>query len=71
MRQCALYTFFNWNPIPDFEADLTEPDKSNNPWKGKHPRKSYKISVAMPPGDWLCQKLERLNAIVAEGYPSW
>ena len=24
----------------------------------------------MPPDDWLCQKLERLNTTVAEGYPS-
>ena len=24
----------------------------------------------MPPDDWLCQKLERLNLTVAEGYPS-
>ena len=24
----------------------------------------------MPPNDWLCQKLEKLNATVAEGYPS-
>ena len=24
----------------------------------------------MPPDDWLCQKLEKLNTTVAEGYPS-
>ena len=24
----------------------------------------------MPPDNWLCQKLERLNTTVAEGYPS-
>ena len=24
----------------------------------------------MPPDDWLCQNLERLNTVVAEGYPS-
>ena len=23
----------------------------------------------MPPDDWLCQKLERMNTAVAEGYP--
>ena len=23
----------------------------------------------MPPDDWLCQKLEQLNIVVAEGYP--
>ena len=56
--------------IPDFESDLNEPDKSNNPWKGKNPKRPAHISVEMPPDDWLCQKLERLNTVVAEGYPS-
>ena len=56
--------------IPTFETDYSEPDKSNNPWKGKNPKKPTRISVAMPPDDWLCQKLERLNLTVAEGYPS-
>ena len=49
---------------------MSEPDKSNNPWRGKHPRKPVRISVAMPLDDWLCQKLEKLNTSVAEGYPS-
>ena len=49
---------------------MSEPDKSNNPWRGKHPRKPARISVAMPPDDWLCQKLEKLNTTVTEGYPS-
>ena len=26
--------------------------------------------MAMPPDDWLCQMLERLNLTVAEGYLS-
>ena len=52
-----------WNHIPVYESDLSEPDKSNNPWKER-------ISVAMPPDDWLCQKLEKLNTTITEGYPS-
>ena len=59
-----------WHHIPAFETNFSEPDKSNNPWKGKNPRKQTRFSVAMPPDDWLCQKLERLNLTVAEGYPS-
>ena len=59
-----------WNHIPVFEADFSEPDKSNNPWKGKVPQRPARVSVAMPPDDWLCQKLERLKTTVAEGYPS-
>ena len=66
----SVRSFMGWNHIPVFEADFSEPDKSNNPWKGKVPRRPARVSVAMPPDDWLCQKLERLNTMVAEGYPS-
>ena len=66
----SVRSFMGWDYIPVFESDLTEPDKSNNPWRGKHPRKPARISIAMPPDDWLCQKLEKLNTTVAEGYPS-
>ena len=66
----SIRSFMGWNHIPTFESDLSEPDKSNNPWKGKLPKRPTRISVAMPPDDWLCQKLEKLNTVVAEGYPS-
>ena len=66
----SVRSFMGWDFIPVFESDLTEPDKSNNPWRGKHPRKPARISVAMPPDDWLCQKIEKLNTTVAEEYPS-
>ena len=66
----SICSFMGWNHIPTFESDLSEPDKSNNPWKGKLPKRPARISVAMPPDDWLCQKLEKLNTVVAEGYPS-
>ena len=66
----SIRSFMGWHHNPAFETDYSEPDKSNNPWKGKNPRKPTRISVAMPPDDWLCQKLERLNMTVAEGYPS-
>ena len=66
----SVRSFMGWSHIPVYESDLSEPDKSNNPWKGKNPKKPARISVAMPPDDWLCQKLEKLNTTVAEGYPS-
>ena len=61
-----MRAFKGWHHIPTFETDYSEPDKSNNPWKGKHPKKPTRI----PPDDWLSQKLECLNFTVAEGYPS-
>ena len=68
----SIRSFMRWNHIPTFEGDLGEPEKSNNPWKGKTPKCPARIPVAMPPDDWLCQKLvlEKLNTVVAEGYPS-
>ena len=66
----SVRLFMGWNHIPVYESDLSEPDKSNNPRKGKNPKKPARISVAMPPDDWLCQKLEKLNTTVPEGYPS-
>ena len=41
-------SFMGWNHIPTFESDLGEPDKHNNPWKGKTPKCPAHISVAMP-----------------------
>ena len=67
---CSIRAFMGWNFIPDFELEYSDPDKSNNPWRGKNPRTSSKVSVAMPADDWLCQKLERINLTAAEGYPS-
>ena len=60
----SIRSFMGWNHIPTLESDLCEP------WKGKLPKRPARISVAMPPDDWLCQKLEKLNTVVTEGYPS-
>ena len=49
----SVRSFMGWNHFPVFEADFGEPDKSNNPWKGKVPKRSARVSVAMPPDDWL------------------
>ena len=61
-------SYMGWHHIPTFETTFSEPDKINNPWKGKN--LPTRASVAMPPDDWLYQKLERLNLTALEGYPS-
>ena len=66
----SIRAFMGFNFIPDFELEYSDLDKSNDPWCGKNPKTSSKVSVAMPADDWLCQKLERINLTVAEGYPS-
>ena len=64
---CSIRSFMGWDYILVFESDLAEPDKTKNLWRGKHPRKPARISVAKPPDDWLCQKLEKLNTTIAAG----
>ena len=66
----AIWAFLGFTQIPDFEASTGDYDHSDNPWKGKHPRKSGKVSVELPADDWLCHKIEKLNVRAAEGYPS-
>ena len=66
----SVRAYMGWHHIPTFESTYSEPDKSNNPWKGKNPRKPTRVSVAMPRDDWLCQKVEKLNLTAVEGYPS-
>ena len=66
----AVRAFLGWSHIPDFEFLVADGDRSDNPWKGKHPCKTGKVSVELPVDDWLCHKMEKLNTRVAEGYPS-
>ena len=67
----SVRAFLGWSHIPDFEVAVSDTDnRSDNPWKGKHPRRTGKVSVELPADDWLCYKMEKLNTRVAEGYPS-
>ena len=67
----AVRAFLGWTFIPEFEPAVGDTDnKSDNPWKGKHPRRTGKVSIELPADDWLCYKMEKLNTRAAEGYPS-
>ena len=66
----AVRAFLGWMHIPDFEASAGNMDRSDNPWNGKHPRMTAKVSIELPADDWLCYKMEKLNTRAAEGYPS-
>ena len=47
----SMHIYMGWHHIPTFETNYSEPDKSNNPWKGRNPRKPTRVSVAMPLDD--------------------
>ena len=64
----AVRAFLGWSYIPDFEASPGDTDRSDNTWKGKHPRRMQKASVELPADDSLCYKMEKLNTRAAKGY---
>ena len=40
----SVCAFLGWNFIPDFELDTGGTESSNNPSKGKHPKKTGEVS---------------------------
>ena len=64
----GVWAFMGWTHIPDLEYSPTY--RTDNPWVGHRSQPVGKVSVLLPPEDWLCQKLENLNLVLIEGYPS-
>ena len=64
----GVRAFMGWTHIPDLE--YSPASRSDNPWVGHRAQPVGKVSVALPPEDWLCLKLESLNLVLLEGYPS-
>ena len=62
----TVRAYMGWNYIPDLEYTVSS--RADNPWTDNRSQPVVKISVAMPPEDWLCRKLESLNLIVCTGY---
>ena len=54
--------------MPKFESEVSSQD--DNPFAGIRSQAHGKVSVKLPPDDWLCRKLEKLNLTRIEGYPS-
>ena len=64
----GVRAFMGWTHIPDLEYSPSS--RSDNPWVGHRAQPVGKVLVALPPEDWLCRKLESLNLVLLEGYPS-
>ena len=56
----------DWKHIPDM--DTTTGD--DNPFATPKLQPFSKVSMNMPTDEWLCKKLDKLNVILVEGYPS-
>ena len=63
----GVRSFMGWHQIPEFDIVSSTDD---NPFAGSRVKPTGKVSVKLPVEDWLCRKMEKLNLIVAEGYPS-
>ena len=64
----GVRAFMGWSHIPDLEYSATT--RADNPWIGHRSQPVGKVSVLLPPEDWLCKRLENLNLVLIEGYPS-
>ena len=64
----GVRAFMGWSHIPDLE--YSPASRTDNPLVGHRAQPVGKVSVELPPEDWLCRKLETLNLVLIEGYPS-
>ena len=64
----GVRAFMAWTHIPDLEYSPTS--RADNPWIGHRSQPVGKVSILLPPEDWLCKKLENMNLVLIEGYPS-
>ena len=64
----GVRAFMGWSHIPDLEYSPTS--RADNPWIDHRSQPVGKVSVNLPPEDWLSKKLENMNLVPIEGYPS-
>ena len=55
-----------WHQVPEFEIAASSQD--DNPFADPRSQATSKISVKLPPDDWLCWQLEKLNLTLTESY---
>ena len=54
----GVRSFMGWTQVPDFDSPSA---KQDNPFAGLRQPAPSKVSVKLPPDDWLCQKMDHLN----------
>ena len=63
----GVRSFMAWHKIPEFDSVSSSDD---NPFADSQVQPTRKVSVKLPVDNWLCQKMEKLNLTITEGYPS-
>ena len=64
----GIRSYMGWSHIP--EVDNSTATSDDNAFAGPKTVTPGKVSIKMPPEEWLCKKLGKLNLILTEGYPS-
>ena len=64
----GVRAFMGWTHIQDLEYSPTS--RTDNPWTGHRSQPVGKVSILLPPEDWLCNKMQNMNLVLIEGYPS-
>ena len=64
----GVTAFMGWSHISDLEYSPTS--RVDNSWIGHRSLPVGKVSMLFLPEDWLCKKLENMNLVLLEGYPS-
>ena len=64
----GIWSYMAWHHI--FEFDTSSSLADDNPFAGPRSQPIGMISLKLLTDEWLCRKLEKLNIIVVEGYPS-
>ena len=63
----GVRSFMGWDQVPEFDSSSAQDD---NPFASARSQLPGKVSMKVRLDDWLCQKFEKLNITVQEGYPS-
>ena len=64
----GICSYMGSSHIPDIDTSTNSAE--DNPFVGPKTQVPGKVSAQMPVDDWLCKKLNKLNIILVEGYPS-
>ena len=63
----GVRAYMGWSSVPEFDTPSAQ---SDNPFAGLQQPAPTKVSIRLPPDEWLCKKLDSLNLTIKEGYPS-
>ena len=68
IKMRGIRSYMGWTHIPDVNSGAKTSD--DNPFAGPKLQTPGKVLVNLPTDKWLCNKLNKLNITLVQGYPS-